>query len=156
VPTAPPEPDQHCRGKEAIVPTGKHRPDLIGLAAGRPHGHADGQDWDSSLTIRVETTDTNTVVAVVGDLERATVPLLDEALASVDGGDMVIDLSELQFIDAAGIGALAHAATQRPHDETHVRVHVPSSFVRRVLTICDLDPFIESSDGDPSYDGERS
>lgn len=49
-------------------------------------------------------------VALAGELDGAAVPLLVEGLASLgEPGDIVIDLAELTFIDAAGLGAAVQA-----------------------------------------------
>jgi stage II sporulation protein AA (anti-sigma F factor antagonist) len=53
------------------------------------------------------------IVSVCGELDLATGPLLADALASTDSmGDVVVDMREVTFIDASGLGVLLAAARQ--------------------------------------------
>jgi anti-anti-sigma factor len=61
--------------------------------------------------IRIQRRDGKLVVA--GDLDLATVPRLDEAIASLDG-EAVIDLSGVEFVDSSGIHALVRARHEKP------------------------------------------
>jgi anti-anti-sigma factor len=54
------------------------------------------------------------------------------------GGDLVIDLSELTFIDAAGLRALAQAAYRTDGEGRLLRLHRPSPHVRRLLRLVGL------------------
>jgi anti-sigma B factor antagonist len=46
------------------------------------------------------------LVALAGELDIAAVPLLFQGLARLaEPGDIIIDLTELSFIDASGLGA---------------------------------------------------
>src|SRR5579871_4661494 len=49
------------------------------------------------------------VLVVAGELDIATTPVLEDALRGA-GGAVVIDCESLEFIDAAGIGALDRAS----------------------------------------------
>ena len=72
-----------------------------------------------TFQLAVERSDQRTVVTVRGELDLAVAPDLERVLAdqSPDGG-VVLDLRELSFIDASGLGLLAprqHAGTTERH-----------------------------------------
>jgi anti-sigma B factor antagonist len=53
------------------------------------------------------------VVTVCGDVDIATVAILDRALESAIGGDVrhvVVDLAAVTFLDSTGLRALVHCA----------------------------------------------
>jgi anti-sigma B factor antagonist len=57
-------------------------------------------------------------IAVAGELDVATAPSLNEALAQAEAGDarvIVVDLADVSFIDSTGLHAIlaAHARSQR-------------------------------------------
>lgn len=82
-------------------------------------------------TIDVYMIDPDTI-AVVGEIDLATAPILRRAL--VDTSVRRIELSGVTFMDAAGLAALldAHRPGQREHDLTLV---APSRSVRRLLDL---------------------
>ncbi len=90
----------------------------------------------------------------VGELDLATVPLLESAFDAVLGDDdaemIVVDLTELSFIDSTGVHLLIrmHRACA---DADRLRVINGSRAVERVLDLTGVRarlPII-SSDGDP-------
>jgi anti-sigma B factor antagonist len=79
-----------------------------------------------------------TVVALVGELDIATVPIAETCLSSV-AGDIEIDCSALEFVDASGL-ALFVSAHARCQDEGSKLVLVdPSPLLVRLLQITDLE-----------------
>ncbi len=52
-----------------------------------------------------------TVVAVRGELDAASTPVLQEKLADIvaEGGPIVLDLAECQFLDSTGLHAIIDA-----------------------------------------------
>jgi len=59
------------------------------------------------LEIGVETTDEATICRPVGELDAYTVSQFRDALAELsDNRHLVVDLSEVPFMDSAGLGAL--------------------------------------------------
>ena len=71
----------------------------------------------------------------------ATVAAFELALergASTDR-DLVVDLSELTFIDAAGLRALARADAQMRQQGRRLRLEQPSRHVRRLLDLVGLE-----------------
>jgi anti-anti-sigma factor len=76
---------------------------------------------------------------LAGELDLFTSSKLTVALADVDGMDPIhVDLSELTFIDSAGIGAILSFAGSRSTSGRVVLIN-PSEPVRRALEIAGLD-----------------
>lgn len=76
---------------------------------------------------------------LAGELDLFTSSKLTLALADVDATDPIhVDLSELTFIDSAGIGAILTFAGSRSAPGRVVLVN-PSEPVRRALEIAGLD-----------------
>ena len=76
------------------------------------------------------------VVRVCGELDMATTPQLEEALA--DGphaSTLVIDLTECTFLDSAGVRLIT--ATLQGHE--HVSLVTDDPAIKRVLEITALD-----------------
>jgi anti-anti-sigma factor len=71
------------------------------------------------------------VVKVRGELDAVTARQLSAELAARDNSrDLVIDLSELTFVDSSGVHVLTHACA-----ENETRVVCPNGIIRRVLEI---------------------
>ena len=92
---------------------------------------------ETDFSIRVEHEPGRVWIHVGGDVDLATAPQLAEAL-EVDG-EIVLDLADLAFLDAAGIGVLARAHERvRRRGDCMVIVHA-RPMVRRLLQITGLD-----------------
>ena len=85
-----------------------------------------------------------TLVTVAGDIDAVTAPRLDawlsEALAT--GLPVIADLSQVAFIDAAGLNALAAAARQARTRRASLHVVSGAGQVRWLITITGLDQAI--------------
>ncbi len=78
------------------------------------------------------------VVTVAGELDISNVGELEAALSSIlpePSRKLIFDLSGLQFMDSAGIGALLRSASQ----VQSVQLRDPSPAVRRVVELTGLD-----------------
>jgi len=74
------------------------------------------------------------ILVVRGELDELTAPQLDAAIAAHrDGGPVVVDLSETEFVSSAGLHAL-----MRDRRES-LAVVCPPGNVRRVLDIVQAD-----------------
>lgn len=76
------------------------------------------------------------IVALSGELDSSNVAQLEAKLASITAESsrpLIFDLSDLQFMDSAGIAALIGAATTMS-----VSLRNPSPVIRRVLAITGL------------------
>lgn len=74
-----------------------------------------------------------------GDIDRSTIERFDRELSlAVHQSPLrvVVDLSDVEFIDSAGIALLAAHATTGP---TEIVVAGPRPNVRRIITIAGLD-----------------
>jgi anti-anti-sigma factor len=95
----------------------------------------------------VEPQEAHTVVWLRGELDLDSAePALDVLTDALSNGDLVIDASELAFIDSSGIRSIveAYRAAHRGVGEgRRVTVRAPTAQVRRVLEITGLDGLIE-------------
>lgn len=67
------------------------------------------------LGIAVRLTSQATIVTLTGELDLATVPMLDARLAALGGQrapHLVVDVTALTFCDCSGLGALVRARNQ--------------------------------------------
>lgn len=78
------------------------------------------------------------VVLLTGELDLAGVPLLHSALAGLDG-DVELDCSNLEFIDAAGLGAFLEAHEACAARGCKLVLMNPSAAVERLLRLVELD-----------------
>lgn len=83
-----------------------------------------------------------TVVSVKGEVDLATAPSLKNRLLELvaDGvTEIVVDLSDTDFLDSTGLGAVVAAYKRvRAHDG-HLRLVATSARVKRVFEITNLD-----------------
>ena len=73
------------------------------------------------------------MVRIVGEIDMATAPRLEELLALFEG-PVEVDCTGLEFIDAAGLAVLARAAQM--HDGLTIRSAPP--ILARLLELTDL------------------
>jgi anti-sigma B factor antagonist len=81
-----------------------------------------------------------TGIRLEGELDMSTAPALEEALRTAvdEGGAILIDLSELTFMDSTGIGAFIKAAVAL-NERGCIILHGEQDRVRRVLDLARLD-----------------
>ncbi len=92
----------------------------------------------------VHATEHVTVVVLRGEIDAHTAPRFDEAVSqSFEEGAraIVVDLSEVSFIDAAGLGVAVRAARRR--DPGAVVLACPHKGIVRVFRICGLDRLLD-------------
>jgi anti-anti-sigma factor len=79
-------------------------------------------------------------VRLSGELDLAIAPELCDALVSLvsKGGDLVVDLADVEFIDGQGLRPLLLAAEQLD-GRGHVVLTAPSSAVARVLRLVNAE-----------------
>ncbi len=78
------------------------------------------------------------LVRASGELDLAAVPSLEAVLAT-SGSRVVVDLRDVTFLDASGLGVLVTASDRARRAGGAVRLVGASSQVRRVVTITRLD-----------------
>jgi anti-anti-sigma factor len=60
-----------------------------------------------AFSVSTESKDGFTILSVAGELDRATAPELEEALAACNGnGPVIVDVTALAFIDSGGLHVL--------------------------------------------------
>lgn len=87
-------------------------------------------------------------VAVSGELDVMSVAALRQTLLGmVDGRSepLIVDLSDVDFIDAAGVGALVSVANAAVACGGRMVVTRPSAAVRRIMAILGPDWPLETS-----------
>ena len=76
---------------------------------------------------------------VTGEVDLAVAATLLDAILSVgltgDVAEVVVDLSEVSFLDSTGMTALVEARNRLADTRVELRVADPSPFVRRVLVL---------------------
>src|SRR5947209_4967637 len=76
------------------------------------------------------------VVAVAGDVDAANAHMLREAVVSaIDGGPavVVVDLSEVGYIDSVGLGTLVIALKRASERGARMRLVVTSPQIEKIL-----------------------
>jgi anti-sigma B factor antagonist len=86
------------------------------------------------------------VVAVRGELDLSTAPDLEgplNAAVSGNGGSVLIDLTECEFIDSTGIALIVRAWQQLDQGANgRLNICAPNEQVRRVFDVSGLDQSI--------------
>jgi anti-anti-sigma factor len=84
------------------------------------------------------------VVVVVGELDLATAPRLSEALAEMaePGRVILVDLSDTEFMDCAGLAPLVAACEHQRELGGDLFLEAPSGAVSRVIECTQVDKFV--------------
>jgi anti-anti-sigma factor len=112
-----------------------------------------GREGFGPLEIRSERHGDDHVVALVGELDVSDTERLADELMRAEGTDarrIVLDLSELQFIDTSGVRLVIEADARSRADGDRLRLVRGPRAVRRVFEIVGLNerlPFIDAEAG---------
>jgi anti-anti-sigma factor len=90
------------------------------------------------------------IVALSGELDLEQAPFLSRALEELranGAGDVIVDLSELTFMDSSGISALVGAARSASADSGSLIVVSPTPTVKRVFDIVKLSELVPIEEG---------
>ena len=82
------------------------------------------------------------IVRVRGEVDLHTAPMMEkqlQQLLSTGARQIVIDLAQVTFLDAAGLGALVRTANRLRQRHGGLDVRSPSSSVRKTLELTGLD-----------------
>jgi anti-anti-sigma factor len=86
------------------------------------------------------------IVMVVGELAFDTVPIFRRRVAAIlDGGQgapLELDLSAVEFCDAAALTALLSVADTAAEEQLEVRITVASSCFDVLLELCQIPGFL--------------
>lgn len=93
------------------------------------------------LTLQVRRRPGYVLVAAAGEIDISTVPRLRGVLRTVTAGGrrVIVDLDQVSFIDATGLGALAGAAGRAAAAGGSLNVTAATPHIRRLLAITGLD-----------------
>ena len=98
------------------------------------------------LSVNTRTTDAGiAVVEVAGEVDVYTAPTLRQHLRDATGGStpkVVVDMSEVTFLDSTGLGVLVGAMGRVREAEGTMRLVVNSDHILKVLRITGLDALI--------------
>ena len=86
------------------------------------------------------------VVKVVGEIDMVTAPLLEDALcasAATSDGNLVVDLSEVPFMDSAGMNVFVRVFKILNGQDRSLTLVNPCQGVRRALEIGGASTFAE-------------
>jgi len=110
------------------------------------------------LCLSVETRGSEIFVTAVGEVDLAAAPAVDAMFAGAVTGTyrrVVIDVSGVTFLDAAGLRAL-RAGPTADDEGVEVCLLAPSRPVRRILELIDMCTLGDTSTPAPNGDGRRS
>ena len=105
-------------------------------------GRSTGRGVDPELfNAEVTKDDGEVVVAVRGEIDLVTGPVLWECLVDVipDTNRLVVDLRDTEFIDSTGLGVLVRALKRLRHRGGDLVLRSPRPNARKVLSITSLD-----------------
>lgn len=95
------------------------------------------QRYPEAFAVEVETSEGVAVLVLRGELDVAAQSRFAEALASVEGGfaRIVLDLAELTFVNAAGIGLIRGAMKLARLRGAEFVLASPNPHVKRILEL---------------------
>ena len=93
-----------------------------------------------------------THISPCGELDIATAPQLEQALAEATGdgvGEVVLDLRQLTFMDSTGLRTLAQASARADRNGVAISIVRGPRQIERVLEISGLGPLLPLVDAPP-------
>lgn len=97
------------------------------------------------FTVEVAERDGRTVVSAAGELDAHTAPALEAEVGPVStrpGGSLIVDLSEVSFVDSTGLGVLVTALKHAREAGGTLDLVVAAPRVLKVLALTGLDVVI--------------
>jgi anti-anti-sigma factor len=98
--------------------------------------------------VELESDSNPVVLRMSGEHDRSTVALVSAALAEVIATaerDVVVDFSEVSFVDASTLGCLLDGGNLLQARHRSLSVRSVSPFQRQLLEICEMGHLIEAS-----------
>jgi anti-anti-sigma factor len=90
--------------------------------------------------------DVRIVVWLSGEQDISTAADLTERLdaaAALGNGNLIVDVSQVEFIDAATVRVIVHCVARLRLQSRWLRLRHPQPFVQRVLGICGLADLVD-------------
>lgn len=103
---------------------------------------------DQVFTTRIDAGNGVTTVALLGELDMATVPILNDQLASLeqDGTKaIVLDLRDLRFVDSSGLHALVRAYRRSETNGHRLLLVGANPFTRRLCEMTGTEFLLSST-----------
>ena len=99
---------------------------------------------NEAVTIRLRREPSYVLVTVAGEIDIATAPVLAERLSALaaTAGAVVVDLDQVSFMDAAGLGVLDRVAQFAAAQRASLQVVCADHRIRRLFHITGLDETI--------------
>jgi anti-sigma B factor antagonist len=100
----------------------------------------------SDFELATQSIGTATVIAVSGELDVATVPQLRTALteaAEKGASRLVVDLSDVTFVDSVSVGAILHAQKRLGLEGRMAVVLAPNSYARVIFDVVGADAVLD-------------
>ncbi|MCM2677034.1 STAS domain-containing protein [Alkalicoccobacillus plakortidis] len=102
-----------------------------------------------NLDIRVEELENQKNVFLSGEIDTYTAPKLREALIPLteqNGGELIVDLSEVQYIDSTGLGIFVGVLKASDTNGSTLTLIGMSERIKRLFVITGLDEVINIVD----------
>ena len=98
---------------------------------------------DTPFELRSSRIDDAVVLAIVGEIDMATAPEVARAIDSdhVEAGRVVVDLSEVTFLDSSALNALVRCQRDLARQDVSFRIVSPSD--RAVRTVFEITHLTE-------------
>jgi anti-sigma B factor antagonist/stage II sporulation protein AA (anti-sigma F factor antagonist) len=80
-------------------------------------------------------------LALTGELDCQTAPLLADAVAALDGADVELDLAGITFIDSSGLATILRAMRAHPG----LRMVNPTAVITRLFAVSGLEALLPPS-----------
>jgi anti-anti-sigma factor len=93
----------------------------------------------TALIVRVRTTPIPIVVTVAGEIDMSTAPQLRDQVRTLPDGDVVLDISEVRLLAAAGLSVLLDLQDRRAQAGAQMVIAAAPPSVHRVLCVIGLD-----------------
>lgn len=103
--------------------------------------HAMTQGFELVVTVL----DNQAVISVIGELDFHSAPRLREQILQVlNGGvvDLVIDLSQMEFVDSSGLGVLVMGLKRMRDCDGSFKLRSPSANTSKVLEVSGLSKLL--------------
>jgi anti-sigma B factor antagonist len=81
-------------------------------------------------------------LALVGEIDAHTAPVLAEAIAGVTAPHVVLDMQGVEFVDSSGLRVLIEAHQAAGAAERSLQLVNPSPAVSRLLQISGIDHYL--------------
>jgi anti-sigma B factor antagonist len=104
-----------------------------------------GDELIDGLAVRTEQEGRTTVMTLGGELDLVSAPRLRNAITSLRGesiDEVIVDLSDLTYIDSVGIGLLVASRRRLDAEGRAFSVRNPAPQVRRLLEITGLVDYL--------------